>query len=196
MQNQRQYLDLCKLFNVNLNTNHECLPFLKINISLAFLKRNDNNATQTVVMLAKWWTAMFISHESIYEVKLTVPLGPTSVATHLKRLSPSGNADTPGSPDICKPRTQYCAIWKQVVINRLCHVKYLVNMRMVKVMCSQRLSYAGSLPQNSYKIMLHPQILCHFYTCTFNFLMLRYQHSFLTSLNLNCCGKTAAKDWT
>lgn len=29
---------------------------------------------------------------------LTVPVGPVKVAIHLKRLSPSGKADMPGSP--------------------------------------------------------------------------------------------------
>lgn len=33
--------------------------------------------------------------------KLTVSLAPSMVAIHLNKLSPSGNAEIPGLPDVC-----------------------------------------------------------------------------------------------
>ena len=38
----------------------------------------------------------------LYNSKLTVPFAPSTVAIHLNRLSLSGKADIPGSPDVCK----------------------------------------------------------------------------------------------
>lgn len=43
---------------------------------------------------------MFCINKKYMKTKLTVSLGPTIVATHLKRLSPSGKADTDESHDI------------------------------------------------------------------------------------------------